>query len=130
MSRPLHYLATPYSRYFGGREQAYIEACKCAALLIKRGLFVFSPIAHSHPIAEIGGIDPLCADTWLPLDLAMLDECDGLLVVMMPDWDQSEGIKKEIARARELGKPVSFLSWPMLNERENVEGFGDLQPRG
>lgn len=122
MSKPLYYMATPYSRYGQGREQAYIDACRSAAVLIKRGLNVFSPVAHSHPIAEIGGIDPLCAVTWLGLDLAILDECAGLLVVMMPGWAESHGVTMEIARARELGKSVSFLSWPMLNARENESG--------
>lgn len=122
MTKPLHYLATPYSKFELGRERAYIEACKCAAILLKRGLFVFSPVAHSHPIAEMGGIDPLCHKTWMPLDLAILDECDGLLVVQMPGWAESAGIAQEIARARATGKPITYLSWPMLNERDNESG--------
>ena len=122
MTRPIFYLATPYSRYEYGRERAFVEACKAAAILLKRGLFVFSPVAHSHPIAEHGGIDPLCHQTWMPLDLAMLDECAGLLVIMMPGWKESIGVQREIAHAIETEKSVCYLSWPMLNVREDESG--------
>lgn len=128
MTRPIFYIATPYSQYAQGREQAWRDACAAAATLIKRGLFVFSPVAHSHPIAEFGDIDPLCHKTWMPLDLAMLDECAGLVVVMMPGWRESIGVQREIAHAIETDKSVCYLSWPMLNVRENVEGVRDLLP--
>lgn len=125
MSRRIWYMATPYSKYERGPEMAYEEACKCAALLLKRGLFVFSPVAHSHPIAQFGGLDPLCHKTWMPLDLALLDECDGLLVVMMPGWKESVGVRLEIERAQKSEKPISYLSWPMLSVRED-EGVRNM----
>lgn len=126
MTKLLHYLATPYSKYAQGREQAYRDACQAAALLLKRGLHVFSPVAHSHPIAELGGIDPLCHKTWMPLDLDILERSDGLLVIQMPGWNESTGVAMEIERAQKLNKPVSYLSWPMLNEREN-EGVRNMR---
>lgn len=118
MNQPLYYMASVYTQFPKGLEQAYIEASKSAAMLLKRGLNVFSPIAHSHPIALYGGIDKIDHDFWMRLDIAILDECAGLLVVMMPGWRESKGIAAEIKHARETGKSVTFLSWPMLEERE------------
>lgn len=122
MMKPVFYLSTPYSKYDQGTEQAYRDAALAAATLIKQGMFVFSPVVHAHPIATIGGIDPLSHDKWLPLDIAMLDACDGLIVIMMPGWEESFGIKIEIEHAKATHKHISYLSWPMLNVREDVEG--------
>jgi nucleoside 2-deoxyribosyltransferase len=119
MQQALWYLASPYSKFEKGHEEAFKEAAKAAATLLKRGLRVFSPIAHSHPIAVYGDIDKVDHDFWLRLDIAILDECDGLLVVMMPGWKESLGVQAEISHAEKTGKPVSYLSWPMLSEREH-----------
>ena len=50
----LAYLATPYTNYFLGRKPAFHAACGLAAQLLKRGVNVYSPIVHSHPIAQRG----------------------------------------------------------------------------
>lgn len=118
MKQPLYYMASVYTQFPRGLEQAYIEASKCAAMLLRRGMNVFSPIAHSHPIAIYGAIDAVDHDFWMRLDKAILDECDALLVVMMPGWRDSRGIKAEIEHAKESGKQIVFYSWPMLEERE------------
>lgn len=122
-----YYLATPYSRYPAGQDAAFVEACEAVATLMRRGLHVFSPIAHSHPVAEHGGLDPLCADIWLPLDLAVLEKCSGMIVLKMPGWDKSDGVRAEIAHAMNHGVPITYLTWPL---RGQDESFGDLQPSG
>ena len=43
------YLASPYSKYPEGTQAAFEMACWQAGLLIRAGVPVFSPIAHSHP---------------------------------------------------------------------------------
>lgn len=128
MRQPLHYLASPYSNYGQGHEQAFIDAAGAAATLLKRGLHVFSPICHSHPMAVHGNIDKLAHDFWLRLDIAILDECDSLIVLMMPGWNESRGVKAEIDHAEATGKPISYLSWPMLNVRENVGDGAKPEP--
>lgn len=40
----------------------------------------------------------------------MLTRCDEVVVLMLPGWETSVGVRDEIAVARELGKPVRFLS--------------------
>jgi len=92
----LAYLATPYTKYSEGIEQAFIEACKLAGRLIQAGIHVYSPIAHSHPIAIHANIDPLDQTFWLDLDGAMLHVCRALIVAHMDGWEQSTGIAHEI----------------------------------
>lgn len=106
----LLYLATPYSKYEGGITIAYIAASKLAARLIVAGLKVYSPIAHTHPIAIHGGIDPLDHSIWLPFDGAMMDKSAALLVAMMPGWQDSKGITHEIGVFADAKKPIFFLS--------------------
>ncbi len=92
----LIYLASPYSKYAEGREAAFRAVCKVAARLIKNGIAVYSPIAHTHPIAEHGDIDPNDHDLWLPLDIVMAKHCTGLMVVRMQGWEESYGVAQEI----------------------------------
>lgn len=102
----LSYMASPYSRYHAGLEAAYTMACRAAAVLMKRGHRIFCPIAHSHPIAIHGDIDPLDWEFWAKQDGDMMKACNGLIVVQMQGWDQSIGVADEIAAFQWQGKPV------------------------
>ena len=103
------YLATPYSKYPHGVEQAAIDACRVAAELIKAGIPVFCPIAHSHSIADIGDIDPLDHNIWLPADKPLMDGATAIVVAMMDGWDKSYGVAEEIKVFQNAGKRVIYL---------------------
>lgn len=105
----LVYLATPYTKYPEGITLAYIHACKLAARLLRVGIKVYSPIAHTHAIAVHGSIDPLDLSIWLPFDAALIAKSDLLLVAMMQGWEESVGIRHEIDAFVEADKPVLFL---------------------
>jgi len=105
----LAYLATPYSRYPGGLEQAYIEASKLAAGLIKSGLKIYSPIAHCHPIAINGGLDPLDHELWMEQDRAMMEVCGALIVAHMAGWATSKGIDIEVKFFQGKKRPIFDL---------------------
>jgi hypothetical protein len=110
MSIKLVYLASPYSAYGGGRKEAFKLACKKAAEVMSMGYAVFCPIAHSHSIEEIGmGGEVMSGDWWLEQDFGVLDKCDELWVYMMPGWEKSYGVGKEIERAKRLGLPIEYL---------------------
>lgn len=109
----LWYVATPYSKYPGGIEKAFIDASKATADLMRQGMAVYSPIAHTHPIAIHGGIDPMDHGIWMPLDAHMMARCDGLAVVMMPGWRESKGIGIEIDTFEKAGKPIRYIEWPI-----------------
>jgi len=105
----LYYLATPYTRAPGGREEAYRIACMTAANMMRLGVAVFSPIAHGHAIASIGELEATESAWWEDINNTVLDTCGGLVVAMMPGWDTSEGIEDEIFRARRGRIPVWYM---------------------
>ena len=108
------YLASPYAKYAEGKEVAHKHACEAAAELIARGIPVFSPIAHSHPIAKYGDLDHSSHDLWLPLDERYLEAAYGIIILQMPGWDESKGIGHEIRFCRNRGKPRVYMRWPSL----------------
>lgn len=107
---PLYYLATPYTKYMNGDiEAAFVAACKLTADLLSAGNAIYSPIAHTHPVAIHSGLDPLDHSIWLPFDEAMMAAADALLVAQMPGWRESFGIAHEIEFFTKARKPVLYL---------------------
>ncbi|GAC1583199.1 MAG: hypothetical protein NVS3B5_17710 [Sphingomicrobium sp.] len=108
------YLATPYSKYPLGIEAAFEEACRQTALLVRAKVPVFSPIAHTHPIAAVGRMDPLDHTIWLPCDRPMMDAARGLIMCKMASWEQSYGMRVERETFEAAGKPVIWMEPDIL----------------
>ena len=106
---PLVYLGTPYTKYKDGIEAAFMDAARLAAIMLSAGVKVYSPIAHTHPLAVHGNLDPLDHEIWLPFDRAMMEACAAMVVGMLPGWNESYGVQHEINVFRVAGKPVHFL---------------------
>lgn len=102
----LIYVGTPYTRYPAGIEAAFQDACKLTARLLREGLKVYSPIAHTHPIAIHGGIDPLDLGIWLPFDAAIMAKSDAMLIGKLAGYMESKGVQHEISTFELAGKPV------------------------
>lgn len=107
--RTFWYVATPYSKYEGGLEAAFIMASQVTARLVKAGVPVFCPIAHTHPVAVHGGLDPLDHGIWLPADRPFMDMACGLIMVRAPGWEQSYGMRVEREAFDAAGKPVVWM---------------------
>jgi hypothetical protein len=105
----LFYLATPYSKFPRGIHVAFCEASKLAADLMSMGIDVYSPIAHTHPMAMYGHISPLNHSVWLKFDEKMMARCDALIVAKMETWDKSYGIAHEITVFEKARKPIFYL---------------------
>jgi hypothetical protein len=105
------YLASPYSHPEAGvRGARYDIACAHAAQLMAAGECVFSPIAHSHPIAEYLDDRLVCDfDFWMAEDLPILAACSVLKVLCIDGWKESRGVQREIEFARERGIPVEYI---------------------
>ena len=124
------YLASPYSHDDPRvREERYRQACHTTAALMRRGLLVYSPIVHSHPLTRYGL--PTTWDYWRTLDEAMLSRCHELMVLTLDGWEDSEGVMAEVRLAKNLGVPVRFtgLGNPLRYERamEAVRRYEDGQ---
>ena len=107
----LLYLACPYSHPDPEvRRQRFHTANKAAALLIAHGYSVFSPISHSHPIAEDSNLNPNDPDLWTRIDLDILQHCTRLLVLKLPGCDESFGIVRETQFASSHNIPIAFVN--------------------
>jgi len=104
-----YYLATPYSKYPHGIETAFRLACENAALLIKAGVPVFSPIAHTHPIATVARMDPLDHTIWLPSDEPMMRAAHALIMLKAESWEASYGMRVERETFEAAGKAVLWM---------------------
>jgi hypothetical protein len=102
------YLASPYSHKSKAvRRERFRAVCRHASKMMLAGKLVFSPIAHTHSIAEQGGL-PLGWDYWKKYDCEMLKACSAVVVLMLPGYGDSKGVKAECYMAEELGIPVTF----------------------
>lgn len=127
----LYYLATPYTKYAGGIEEAFVAAANLAGRLMQAGITCYSPIAHTHPLAIHAGIDPLDHGIWIPFDEAMMSRADALLIATMDGWEQSKGIAFEVEFFQRCEKPVLFVNpqtlrmtaeWPAVQTAVPMEG--------
>lgn len=103
------YLAIPYTSPSKRTERfRHVIANEVAASLISKGYIIYSPISHTHPIHEA------CEGTithsqWLRLDTEFVKWADELWVLTLDGWEESRGVKYEIALAESLQIPVRYL---------------------
>lgn len=116
----LTYLGSPYTKYPAGIEQAFKDVSAIAAKMLEAGVSVYSPIAHTHPIAIHGGLDPLDFEKFLKFDAAMMKKSDALVIAMMESWEQSYGLRHEIDVFKKAGKPVFALTPATMQVFDNV----------
>jgi hypothetical protein len=92
------YIAGPYSN---GSQAEHVRAAVLAGeLVIRAGHVPFMP--HLHHFAHV--LCPLPYETWMLVELAWLEACDGL--VRLPG--DSPGADREVERAKSIGSPVWF----------------------
>lgn len=118
----LVYLASPYTLFPAGQDAAFQEAATLTARLATVGVKAFSPICHSHPVAQYGCIDPLDHDFWLDYDEAFMEVSDACAVAMFESWQASDGIDREIKFFRSAKRPVWKLD-PVTLKVEPYAGW-------
>lgn len=111
--KKLTYLAVPYSH-----SEHYMLVARhlivniVAANLMAQGVYVFSPISHTHPIAEAAcGKLPRGWDFWQGYDSTILQNCEKVIVLRLPGWEESTGVQAEIKLATEMGIPVEYMDF-------------------
>ena len=104
------YLSVPYSSDNEQvREYRFRAVNKAVAKLFLENKFVFSPISHSHPIAEQEKM-PTDFKFWGQYNYVMIRKCDELYVLMLDGWKESIGVQQEIQIAETLGKPIQYIA--------------------
>jgi hypothetical protein len=79
-------------------------------LLALRGVVAYSPLSHSFGVLTQSGQDAIPESYWLDHGLAMLGCCAAMMVVCIPGWEQSNGVRNEIEYAVSHGIPVWYFS--------------------
>lgn len=104
------YLASPYSHSQASvREERYRMISAITARLMTDGYCVFSPIVHSHPLAKTFEM-PTNFKFWQDWCMSFLRGwANSLCVVKMAGWDESTGVKAEIAEAKMKGVPIKYI---------------------
>lgn len=112
MTHQIVYLACPYSHPdMAVRLERFEASAHAAAELIRRGMFVYSPITMTHPIdlvlAEEGG--SMGSDYWCDFDEAFMQICSEMVILTIDGWQDSRGIAREKKFFEASGKPVKYL---------------------
>ena len=109
MSRPLIYIASPYSHPDPQvRIQRFEDVCYYVGELMCGGKHVFSPIAHCHPIQVVHDL-PCDWEYWKETCIAYLSCCYKIIVLQLDGWDSSVGIAAEIEIAKESGLEIEYV---------------------
>jgi hypothetical protein len=107
--KPLTYLGCPYTGTYDQRVARFEAVTRATAHLIRtRGWTVFSPITHSHPLEQIGGLRGDWA-FWRRQDENFLWCSNQMIILTLPGWEFSEGIAGEITIATKLDIPIYLL---------------------
>jgi nucleoside 2-deoxyribosyltransferase len=108
------YLAIPYTY---NPERSFKIANKICADLMSKGHVVFSPISHSHPVADYLP-NELRTDSnwWMGQDLPFVEWADEVHVICIGEYgcnliEDSKGVQMELAHAKEKGKPIQIIDY-------------------
>jgi hypothetical protein len=113
-STDLVYLACPYSHPDPlVRRRRFLQASRAAGLLIREGHKVFSPVSHTHPVADAADL-PLGFDFWRDYDLTFLRLCKTFVLLQVDGWDRSLGVAAELEEAKRLKLRVFYFTEKQL----------------
>lgn len=113
------YLGSPYTHEDENiQHERFEQAILAAGYLINRNEYVFSPIAHSHPIQMACKLDGSFR-YWAELDRRWISVCSYFYILQISGWKESVGLKEEFKIARELNKMICRMV-PVDNEYEII----------
>lgn len=108
-AKPIVYLAVPYTHKDTAIMQKRFElVTEFAANLMNQGYIVYSPITSSHPVdyyLRKEGIN-LSSDQWVDFDESFLAVCTSCILLMLPGWEKSSGVKRELDYFKGVGKTI------------------------
>jgi nucleoside 2-deoxyribosyltransferase len=108
------YLAIPYTF---NPAKSFVIANKVTAKLMEAGHVVFSPISHSHNVADF--LPPELrtdSDWWMQHDLPFVEWADEVHVVCIGEYgcnliEDSKGVRMEIEHAKLHHKPIKIIDY-------------------
>ena len=106
------YLAAPYTSKKPQLVDLRVKAInKTAALFMRQKHLVYSPISHCHAIAIDNDL-PTDAEYWRIQNESFIDWCEIITILTLPSWQNSLGVKAEIAYGKKKNKKICFYPYP------------------
>lgn len=105
----LIYLACPYSGTKDEIDHRVALLMHFDAQLMQRNIFTVSPV-YKHLMRLHNEKIPGDWAYWGSYSEAVLTKCAMMIVLCMPGWKESPGVKGEIKIARERNIPVMYLT--------------------
>lgn len=104
------YLASPYSFPEHLVEQwRYEVTLRYTASCLRKGEPIFSPIVFGHQFRKYNV--PGDFETWQAIDEPMIHACTEFRQLLLPRWEESRGMKHELALAQSLGKIITEVQY-------------------
>lgn len=118
------YLAIPYS---GIREMSFRIANEVTAKLMDEGYVVFSPISHSHTLAQQETL-PTDWEFWKMQDTEFVRWADEIHVVVIGEngyelMKNSVGVQFELQLAQELNKVIKHINYDGKHLKDYVHSI-------
>jgi len=113
------YLVSPYSHKDPAVvEERFHRTQQATEWLLEQKIWVYSPIVHCHELARKFKF-PTDAKFWEDYNYSMIGQLSGVLVLLLPNWQDSKGVAAEVKHALQLGKPIREIE-----ERASTFVFG------
>ena len=77
-----------------------------------RGIFFpYSPIVSTHNMQRFVRVKTVKTEDWYEYAEHIVRLSDIMLVLMLDGWEQSEGVKREVKLAEEMGIPILYAKF-------------------
>jgi len=107
------YLSAPFSTGIQNKERREDimvsrarEINRVAAEMIAAGQVVYSPVTHAFALQK--KLTNLSHKDWMKQCLGILRHAERVVVLALPGWKSSKGVRAEIRQANLLGVPVEI----------------------
>lgn len=105
----MYYLAGPYtSEHSSTVTHRRLDHLHAEYWLMTHGIDVIAPINSSGSLEQIWDL-PIQYEFWQRRDRKSIRYSDGVIVIMMPGWEESVGVTDEIQYAKSKDKPVYYI---------------------
>ena len=107
---------------YSGVESNIWKAKQASLKLYQKGWAVFTPHMNMAHLEEWEHFLGFNINNWLEIDFTFLEVAHALF--MMKNYEQSAGVKKEIAHAKTLKKPIFFETdgYPKPTDIKSIGG--------
>ena len=103
------YVASPYSSKDDAQRVKNFElVTQYVAFMVSEGYTAISPITYGHLLLDYQDM-PGDYEFWQNFCISLLGKCDAMVIIKLPGWQESVGIKDEARYADENGIPIYHL---------------------